>query len=326
VGNRPDRRRTKHAPAVRVEAQHRVLRHRTASIQDRVVAPSREEMRRAIANGDCPFCGAPYVNIAGHTYRAHGVSAVELKDMAGIPKTRPACTPELSAKLSEISKQDGLAKVERMRAARNPHAKRKLSAAGIQSQREKLNKARAARRTRVSVHDDLILTRIRSGELAKTVENDLGINPGSVRRALRRSGVTDDLRQTNSGYGIRVNPTPVNTPSDRINAARAVTTARYETQAAQRLSEWDHSLKDFDSVRICAQNWRVSVAAARRWLKLHGVDVPNGRAAKPRMDGECGTMRGYRKHRRDGDQPCPACRAENARVSKARRVALISGA
>jgi hypothetical protein len=53
---------------------------------------------------------------------------------------------------------------------------------------------------------------------------------------------------------------------------------------------------------------------AAGWLRKHGQTVPDGRAATPLDPAECGTEINYRKHRRDGEKPCRACRDEANRI------------
>lgn len=323
MSNRQDRRRTKQSPSTRVESQHRRFKHRTASVQDRVVPPSPEEMRRSISNGECPFCGERYKNIAVHTYHAHGVDRYELKEMAGIPKTTAVCAPELSEALSEVGKREAQNNPERIakfRQAFDPRRKRSLSAAAIEVQRRKAAMGRAAQVARASTHDIEIAARVEAGETVRAVADSLDLGEGSVRLALRRMGITRDLRATNSGYGRRENAKVFHPPSEQINKARSVIDAKYERQASERMADWRALHGDsYQDVHRCAEKWGIGVSQAAKWLKAHGADVPNGRAAVPLRLDECGTMRGYRMHRRDKEQPCSACREENARVTRSRR-------
>lgn len=57
----------------------------------------------------------------------------------------------------------------------------------------------------------------------------------------------------------------------------------------------------------------------RRWRALHGART--GVRGRP-VTAEHGTLAGYRRHRRDGEQPCAPCRranAEHVRAFRARK-------
>lgn len=62
-------------------------------------------MQKAIYSGLCPFCRKGFRNIAYHTNKTHGVDRFQLKEMAGIPKTYPACSPELTEHLRGLGKE-----------------------------------------------------------------------------------------------------------------------------------------------------------------------------------------------------------------------------
>lgn len=64
----------------------------------RVVAPSQEATRAAIAEGRCPWCGrGPFTVLAIHTSKAHGVDRRELREAAGLTKDASICDPEYAA-------------------------------------------------------------------------------------------------------------------------------------------------------------------------------------------------------------------------------------
>lgn len=63
----------------------------------RRAAPSEQALRACIAEQTCPWCGRDgFTSLACHTNRAHGVSADELRRLAGLPRRWPTCAPELS--------------------------------------------------------------------------------------------------------------------------------------------------------------------------------------------------------------------------------------
>ena len=60
--------------------------------------PGREELLECMRIGCCPWCGkSGFQVLSGHTSRIHGITADELRDMAGLFKHNATCTPRLSA-------------------------------------------------------------------------------------------------------------------------------------------------------------------------------------------------------------------------------------
>jgi hypothetical protein len=82
-------------------------------------------VRRAIATQTCPWCGrGPWKSLAHHTQRAHGVTAWELREMAGWSDRHrpvPTCSPESSDRYREagdVQRQKGLTRSQADREAR----------------------------------------------------------------------------------------------------------------------------------------------------------------------------------------------------------------
>jgi predicted transcriptional regulator len=70
-----------------------------------VLPPSQAAMRRAIEASTCPWCGrGPWKSLAAHTVLVHGVSAAELRVIAGMLKKETICAPEMSAQRSAAAK------------------------------------------------------------------------------------------------------------------------------------------------------------------------------------------------------------------------------
>lgn len=58
--------------------------------------------------GFCPFCGeGPFRVVASHS-RMHGVRALELRDLLGIPRSRTICDPGYASELREKALESGL--------------------------------------------------------------------------------------------------------------------------------------------------------------------------------------------------------------------------
>lgn len=56
------------------------------------------ELRQFISAGQCPWCEKKkhFINIAAHTFQAHGIYADELREMAGLNRSRSVCDPDYS--------------------------------------------------------------------------------------------------------------------------------------------------------------------------------------------------------------------------------------
>lgn len=116
-----------------------VLRRRApAGVAGRVLPPSVEATRRAVMAGICPFCGrGPFLVLAGHTQKVHGVDRFELRELADLTystslldeRTREAFSARARARLATgvpLPSSNGVRK------------KRRLSPAGKRIQAEKL--------------------------------------------------------------------------------------------------------------------------------------------------------------------------------------------
>src|SRR5215203_2556663 len=69
------------------------------------VEQSEEEIRAALLERICPFCGkGPYKSIAIHVSHSHGIDRRTLRDMAGITYETKLTDPELSQKFSKSAK------------------------------------------------------------------------------------------------------------------------------------------------------------------------------------------------------------------------------
>ena len=79
-------------------------------------AMSPDAVRAHIRAGICPFCGkGPFMNIALHTNRAHGVDKVALRTRARMLTSEPMCSPELS-ELMSIKLESNPARLQKFRA------------------------------------------------------------------------------------------------------------------------------------------------------------------------------------------------------------------
>lgn len=194
--------------------QIRAVGKTDAGSQVREVPPSRQALRAALTEGKCPFCGeSKFHNLAGHTNRTHGYSAAELRELAGMLKGAPLCSPEFSEKrrvAMDGRRLPDSAYVAEKRA-------RTFSEAGLVVQREKLAKAKddglqhvgwapevQARASAASAAKRLTENADKHARAAalwaegfqlKAIADAVGMTYGHVKRGLLRSGIeVGDLR------------------------------------------------------------------------------------------------------------------------------------
>lgn len=68
-----------------------------------------ERVRAMLAEGLCPWCGSgPYKSPLCHTFQAHGMHKREVRDLALVDLSYRFTSPELSARLSAIRKEQDL--------------------------------------------------------------------------------------------------------------------------------------------------------------------------------------------------------------------------
>lgn len=265
----------------------RAMERGPVSVQDRVVAPSQAEARRAIDNGECPFCGASFKNIAAHTNRTHGVAAFELKEIAGIPKSRPACSQEYSNTCADRAArqlQENPGHLESLVHSIRPK-KRTYSAAGRKVQMEKLEKAHEnqdvvamgremtlKRRAQTADRDKAILAAYRGGAALGEIMDTLDVTAQVVNGALRFFGE----KRPDFKSRRRVSAAQV----EILQAAGAEHIAR---RTGARLARWDACDRSRVTLRAIADEWGQSSKSVATFLRSHGREVPDGRSDPGRL-------------------------------------------
>ena len=160
-------------------------------------AASPVAMRAMIRAGVCPFCGeSKYVNLGAHTARTHGHSAAEVREMAGMLKSEPLCSPELSEAHRTRLRGRALPAV----AYERPQKRRSYSAAGRAQQRQKalaqpnLGKAGAAESGRRQMAANAAkyaraVEMWHAGSNLRQIGAVVGLHPRYVKQALERAGI-----------------------------------------------------------------------------------------------------------------------------------------
>lgn len=103
--------------------------------------PPPEILKKAIQDGYCPWCDIDGWKVLSlHTSWSHGISAAEIREMAGLYKNTPTCLKEVSEYRAKLPHS----KINIKKAQVAPKPKTKvLSEAGKKSARERLDKCRS---------------------------------------------------------------------------------------------------------------------------------------------------------------------------------------
>jgi len=257
------------------------------SVQDRIVAPSQDEMRRSIGNGECPFCGRRFKNVAAHTNRTHGVDSNQLKEMAGIPKSHSVCSDEYRVQCSDRQTralQDDPDRKARLVMSPKPKA-RTYSSAGRRVQMEKLVKAHEAldpiaagrkttltRREKTRDRDISIVKLYKSGASLSEIMDSLEVTAQVVNGALRFYGVKrPDFRSRRQ------------VPKEHVEALKVKGAEWIERRTRARLKRWDESEQTRAVARQLADEWGQDAKSVVAFLRSHGREIPDGRSDPHRL-------------------------------------------
>lgn len=256
-----------------------------------VAPPSAAAIREFISAGSCPWCGSgPYDNLAMHTNRGHGITARELRELAGLTSRGRLCSPALSAKAREnLERREDREEIS----ARGTERAVEVHAHRIASRAQRTRWAES-----VVSRDALIVERLRAGDFAAMIAADLGINPVTVARAARRLGLSTDLRQIAARHPRRVAEFRANASAGVANKAEALKVCR-----VARFGELGGS---WEAVHAVAAEWGVSAKTATAYLREAGVELPDGRVATT--------------HRRPRNRRPPCAREDCDRPSVAHRL------
>lgn len=252
----------------------------------RVAAPFQEQLRTFIDADRCPWCdGGPYRNLAGHTHRAHAVSAAELRELAGLTKGARLCSAELSQ--NHADRQRGQ-RLPDSAYERNNSKPRTFSEAGLAAQRAKLDAARSPEQTQQAAMASARRTAEQNagkyaeavrlfgdGMLLQDIAVAVAMHPRSVRDVLRRAGLI-----TGDGRGLRSrNPEFRQRQEERRLAASAAQREQRESESRKRVERFRELGSDWAAVGTCADEWGVTRGSAAGYLRKHGATVPDGRTS-----------------------------------------------
>jgi len=306
IGRKVDKTYTRthgsNAPSAQLKLLQRTDDHPQATaVQDRLVAPSPEEMRRAISNGQCPFCGRHYRNIATHTRAAHGVSGREVKDLAGIPKTKPICTPELSELMAERGRREFATDPNRVGNLVPKGNKRQFSPGGLAVQRAKIAYAQEVQLAKLAeegwdpAHSNIDWLAIHNHERyrERTVDRDktiaamarAGARINEIRDAVGNLSNTT-IRRVLAEHGVQVNFRRVSCQRPERKAALVATLKKGSDRRRQAdkeafLARWAALGKTWECIETLAAEYGVDDKAVRTRLRKYGEHVGDGRLISP---------------------------------------------
>lgn len=250
----------------------------------RVAAHSRKAVRLFIEAQLCPWCEeGPYKILASHTHRAHGISADELRELAGVTKTTSICDPDHSENCRE--RQRGKA----LPATSKPRKRNTYNSAGLAVQRAKLAAARSPEQQRAaaaaSAARTLAANQERHAEIARlfegglpltTIAETVGCCGATVRRTLARLGLWEG-----DGRSIRWQRAPeeaLTAVKERLSANKAARVQALAEDTRSLVGEFEAVGADYAAVRRLARKCGISTKSMAERLRGAGVSVPDGRA------------------------------------------------
>lgn len=250
----------------------------------RLAAPSPESLMTFVKAQTCPWCGSgPYKLLANHTHRAHGVSAADLREMAGLIKTAVICSPEVSEKSRARGVLQGIPEAART-APRKPHV---YSAAGKAVNRAKLEAARTpeqrkgaaekARAATLAANQDKhreILRLFGEGMRFGDIASQVGCSRPMIRDTLARAGVRADGRRRRWAVMTEVE---LSENRSALQTAAARRQANLEDKRALIVAEYREGGSTYAEVRRLANVHKIAVGSMAAFLKKSGADVPDGR-------------------------------------------------
>jgi predicted nucleic acid-binding Zn ribbon protein len=112
---------------------------RKAKIQIKKLGdPTIDEMRECIKDGYCWWCDTGgYKVLAGHTSKAHGITAAEIRELAHFKKKATICLPEVSAFRKKVFEDLIRRGIIKRNSGGSKGVKKQFSTAGLEIQKNK---------------------------------------------------------------------------------------------------------------------------------------------------------------------------------------------
>lgn len=259
---------------------------------DRIVSYDPKAVRAAIEAQACPFCGAgPYKSVGIHTARIHGVTAAELRKLAGWTKGARICSPEHSQKMNAV-----LTGRPDWKDMREKAAARAVAAGTISVASEvwvEIRKSASVER------DTKIMQLFTGGETLGDIGSALGVSRSTVKAVLARNGMVADARSRRPPAYL-----------ERVRwGSQAQRQEIVNLYATGELPQWQ-----------IAERYDISQTTVSKILREHG-ECAKGDGTITRTLKPCGSMAAFRRHKRHGEIPCDACDAayRDANVAVARK-------
>lgn len=231
-----------------------------------VIAPSIDALRAAIQSQLCPWCGAgPFRILARHTVLVHGVSGMELRDMAGISRSSSIC----SAESSEASRRALISREDREEMTMRGSLSGRAIASAVAKELS------AKRYTEMnSDRDAQIISAVNGGRQRQDVALEFGIQYKTVLAIMKRHGEHSDGR-VDRGVERRGKPVLSAMRGVRDKSARAL---------SDRAGRWSALGGGNRGIELLALELGISRKTLRGYFRSNGVEVPDGR----RQEEGCG--------------------------------------
>lgn len=235
--------------------RERQLGNITPNLQ-RYEATLPDDALAAVTEQVCPFCGeGPFVVVASHVYRMHGITARDLRNMLGLYASKSICDPAHSAYC-----RDRLTDPDKQLVLRDAWM--------------------VADRSRKADRDAAVINAVKAGQPLTAIARDAGIKSlGVIKEIVRRHGEDDaDLRPVAGRRKRGERP-------DWLVKGTATANERSKAKAAERLAPIAARWEAGESIRSLALERGIATGELARQLRAAGHPVPDLRAEANRQRG-----------------------------------------
>lgn len=261
-----------------------------------MAAPSAASMRKFIQAQQCPWCGrGPWKVLATHTRSAHGVSAAELRDMAGLVKQASICSDEHQANTRERNRR---VRGDRMPpeavaalTARREHGRdrKTLGPAGREAQRTRALALTTEQRQQAAMTLAKTLAaknRPKYDEILHLFDEGLRLKDIASRAQVGVTMVKSIVRaeRGSAGFVRRRTDSPEWRQAALVGLRKGAETASQRRQAERETvrAEFERAGGTWQALQETAATYGITVSSMRAKLVKAGATVPDGRH---RIDG-----------------------------------------
>lgn len=243
----------------------------SAGTSDPIAWLNSDRMRALIFAGVCPWCGeGPLKILAAHTNKAHGIDRNELRDGAGIPRSRKLTSPDYSQKLAEVHG-------DRLRSmATDAGEKGRAKFGPEQASRARLKFLKMER----EAFEDEVEARYMRNEKLSDISSDLDISIPRLRNILKELGHLGDLRGRGAELRGTAGPSAANEWTRRnwpkLEANMREGAKRfYSERRAEFISRYDELGHNESGLDAMASEYGFPRKQIIHRLKKYGCEVPD---------------------------------------------------